>query len=175
MVLVKDHLREAVTARDHPVVAAMEVTDLDSAPAEVPTKVAVLETALGVVQVKVLEDSCCQDLAGGVTPNMPDVVGTILGLASRALLDVITVDNLDIFRRIAHCSFRLERPQMHQLQGQLCRVDHRRYHHLWRLRPVVVPRPMWPVEAVVSRGDMMDVPEPQAKCITCPSRKHMHH
>ena len=82
MVLVRDHLREAVTVRDHLVVAAMEVADLDSAPAEVPTKVAVLEIVLGVVQLEVLEDSCCQDLAGGVALNVLGVVGTILGLAT---------------------------------------------------------------------------------------------
>ncbi|KAI5312673.1 hypothetical protein L3X38_041847 [Prunus dulcis] len=111
VVLVRDHLREAVTVLEHLVVAAMEVTDLDSVSVEVPTKVAVLETALGLVQLEVLEDSCCQDLAGGVALNMPGMVGTIPSLASRALLDAITVDSLDIFERIARCSFRIERPQ----------------------------------------------------------------
>ena len=118
-----DHLSEAVTVLDHLVVATMEVTDLDSVPVAVPTKVAVLETALGLVQLEVLEDSCCQDLAGGVAPNVPGVVGTIPGLTNRALLDVIIVDRLDIFERFARCSFRIERPQLHRLQGQVCRVD----------------------------------------------------
>ncbi|VVA36606.1 Hypothetical predicted protein, partial [Prunus dulcis] len=45
-----------------------------------------------------------------------------------ALLDAIIVDSLDIFERIARCSFRIKKPQLHPLQGQVCRIDHRRYH-----------------------------------------------
>ncbi|KAI5337266.1 hypothetical protein L3X38_016535 [Prunus dulcis] len=64
------------------------------------------------------------------------------GPCQPGLLDVITVDSLDIFERIARCSFRIERPQLHRLRGQVCRVDHRRYHSLWRLHLVVEPRPL---------------------------------
>ena len=105
MVQVREYLREVITVPDHRVAAILETTDLDLVPVEVSTKVVDLETALGLVQPEVLEDSCCQDLAGGVAPNVPGVVGTIPGLASRALLDAITVDSLDIFERIARCSY----------------------------------------------------------------------
>ncbi|BBH05670.1 transposable element gene [Prunus dulcis] len=40
MMAASDHPREAVTVLDHQVAAIMEATDLDSVPAEVPTKVA---------------------------------------------------------------------------------------------------------------------------------------
>ncbi|KAI5323478.1 hypothetical protein L3X38_032550 [Prunus dulcis] len=136
---VRDYLREAVTVLDHRVAAIMEATDLDSVPVEVLAKVVVLETALGLVQPEVLEDNCCQDLAGGVAPNVSGVVGTIPGLASRALLDAITVDSLDLFERIARCPLSIERSQQHRLQKQVCKVDYRRYHSLWRLCPVVGP------------------------------------
>ena len=114
VVPVRGHPREAVTVLDHRVAAIMEATDLDLVPVEVPAKVVVLETALGLVQPEVLEDSCCQDLAGGVAPNVPGVVGTIPGLASRALLDAITVDSLDTFERIVLCSLSIERSQLHR-------------------------------------------------------------
>ena len=92
-----DHPREAVTVLDHRVAAILETTDL----VEVPAKVVVLETALGLVQSEVLEDSCCWDLTGGVSPNVPGAVGTIPGPASRALLEDIIMDSLDLFKRVA--------------------------------------------------------------------------
>ncbi|XP_034197179.1 uncharacterized protein LOC117612609 [Prunus dulcis] len=72
-VLVRDHPREAVTVLDHLVATATEDTDLALVPVEVPTRMAVLETAPGEVQLEVLGDSCCQHLAGGVAANVPSV------------------------------------------------------------------------------------------------------
>ncbi|KAI5318386.1 hypothetical protein L3X38_038108 [Prunus dulcis] len=82
-------------------VAILEATDLDVVSVEVPTRGVDLETALGLVQSKVLEDSCCWDLAGGVALNVPGTVGTIPGPASSPLLEDITMDSLDLFKRIA--------------------------------------------------------------------------
>ncbi|KAI5343911.1 hypothetical protein L3X38_011787 [Prunus dulcis] len=77
------HPREAVTVQDHLVATATEVSDLDSVLVEVPTKVAVLGTAPGAVQLEVLGDSYNQCLQEESSPVCRVCGGAQTSVASR--------------------------------------------------------------------------------------------
>ena len=116
MVLVGGHPREAVSVPDHPIAMVTEVFELESIPVEVLTRVVVLEIALEVLQLEVLEGSSNQLLAGGIVPSALSVAGTIPGLANRALQDATIVDSPGIFGGSALCSCRAERHQLYRLR-----------------------------------------------------------
>ncbi|KAI5317071.1 hypothetical protein L3X38_036778 [Prunus dulcis] len=124
-----DHLRETVTVLDDRVVATLETTDLDLVPVEVPAKVVVLETALGLVQPEVLEDSCCQDLAGGVAHKVPGVVGTIPGLASKGTTrgDRVHFEFTSGTEPISRALYRMAPAKLKELKIQLQELIDKRF------------------------------------------------
>ena len=93
---IRGHPREAATALGHLVAAVMEVFDLESVLVEDPTRVAILGTIPGVVQLQVLGDSYSQHLVGGGIRSVLSVVGIIPGLADSVPPNVSIVVSLDI-------------------------------------------------------------------------------
>ncbi|CAL2238919.1 unnamed protein product [Prunus armeniaca] len=55
------------------------------------------------------------------------------------------------------------------------RTDPRGHLSLEGPRLVLGPKPVLLAEVAINRGDVVDVPEPQAGCTVCPSRKHRRH